>query len=814
MLGLQFPTRAVLEDDDYELSAGFSCQVANFNQKDLWVRVLYQDKPLYDFRIGAGGVIAEFRDATVGYRKLLMSPSRTGGEIDRVIQEVFWAYNIYPNPVPSTEPHESLTWYALNMNQAGAEHGDDRIAFYDRDIYGKPMSAQDSGNFSRTLDIKSNVRKCSFDILSLNDKHFLERLKIYPRSFQVALPTLTQIRLRGPGIIRVRNRVVLARFDAGNAGAQEVDFKTPVAPGKIGSPLSGAQNRIPGLLTLASWIPLDKSMSHVAFYLKPQRESADLGSGDWYYRSDQLKDGLIPKTSFSNGEAETSATHGYASYVDPIRKSGVAIIYGKQNAACFNAEGAVQCPADQGVVYRIRPTAFGNSESDADFAGDARQPTEDSLGIGNPILSLNLRASNLPVNSMIEKTYEISRFHGGPGASVATWTEAVTALPQSKIFLAPPSNSNSPERLAYDRIQNAYRESQQSPIKGLASTELGKFKPSAAIRAAEMLNAPAISTTTMPSCFAGQSSLTVKTFDYKKVYVPNHGRETTLRATVFYPPSFQPAQKLPALLSFHGGGWAIGTPTFYFPASAYFASRGMITFSFQYRLSGAHGSSAEESVRDARTAIRWVRKNAEMLGVDPDKIYFMGDSAGGNLALTAPMATTLSDETNLPEERFSTAAKAVFAFYPVIREYLNRIGPPPVGARPVDLLSVTQADAIPQVILFQGEKDEDTIPEFAREYCEKSGTKRKDSCAYIPFPENKHGFLGFAAEYQTSLAIIETQLMARGDLSAEPVAGAVERIRNSGEHCNAIKMKDDGYGKWWSNWDHVLGYSAYPYGVW
>jgi acetyl esterase/lipase len=51
----------------------------------------------------------------------------------------------------------------------------------------------------------------------------------------------------------------------------------------------------------------------------------------------------------------------------------------------------------------------------------------------------------------------------------------------------------------------------------------------------------------------------------------------------------------------------------------------------------------EDQVRDVRAAIRWVRENADTLGVDPDDIVICGESAGGHLAGVAAFVDAFDD---------------------------------------------------------------------------------------------------------------------------------------------------------------------------
>src|SRR5208283_3340707 len=90
--------------------------------------------------------------------------------------------------------------------------------------------------------------------------------------------------------------------------------------------------------------------------------------------------------------------------------------------------------------------------------------------------------------------------------------------------------------------------------------------------------------------------------------------------------------KRPAIVFFFGGGWTNGDVKQFEPQAKYFASRGMVAARADYRVKSRHGVEPDACVEDGKSAMRWLRQNAVMLGVDPDRIVASGGSAGGYIA--------------------------------------------------------------------------------------------------------------------------------------------------------------------------------------
>lgn len=126
-----------------------------------------------------------------------------------------------------------------------------------------------------------------------------------------------------------------------------------------------------------------------------------------------------------------------------------------------------------------------------------------------------------------------------------------------------------------------------------------------------------------------------------------------LRLDMYLPPDRNTAH--PMIMYIHGGGWQGGhsrnSGAFdNWPATlAMIASRGYVVTSINYRLGGEERFPA--AIHDVKTALRWLRANAEEYGIDKDKFLVWGASAGGHLAALA--ATTCNVEElappNLPD---------------------------------------------------------------------------------------------------------------------------------------------------------------------
>jgi acetyl esterase len=113
-----------------------------------------------------------------------------------------------------------------------------------------------------------------------------------------------------------------------------------------------------------------------------------------------------------------------------------------------------------------------------------------------------------------------------------------------------------------------------------------------------------------------------------------------LKIHVFFPDGWKSSDQRPVILLFFGGGFISGSPDQLFSKARYFAARGIVAAAPEYRIQSKHQTLPDKSIEDAASAVRWVRKSAQRLGIDPNRLIAAGASAGG----TAAAVIAVTDE--------------------------------------------------------------------------------------------------------------------------------------------------------------------------
>jgi acetyl esterase/lipase len=86
----------------------------------------------------------------------------------------------------------------------------------------------------------------------------------------------------------------------------------------------------------------------------------------------------------------------------------------------------------------------------------------------------------------------------------------------------------------------------------------------------------------------------------------------------------------PCVVLLHGGGWRMGNKKDVRSWLTFLAKEGYVAASVGYRL--VPDATFPGQIEDAKTAVRFLRANADKYGIDKDRFAAMGWSAGGHLA--------------------------------------------------------------------------------------------------------------------------------------------------------------------------------------
>jgi acetyl esterase/lipase len=139
------------------------------------------------------------------------------------------------------------------------------------------------------------------------------------------------------------------------------------------------------------------------------------------------------------------------------------------------------------------------------------------------------------------------------------------------------------------------------------------------------------------------------------------------KADLYFPRVRDAGNKSAALVVIHGGGFNDGDKARRreINLAGHLARNGCVAMSINYKLRKMKGQVTwPQSLHDAKTAVRWLRKNADTLGIDPERIGVIGCSAGGNLAsMLATTGPADGLEPDGPYGEFPTHVRCAVNFY-------------------------------------------------------------------------------------------------------------------------------------------------------
>jgi len=206
-------------------------------------------------------------------------------------------------------------------------------------------------------------------------------------------------------------------------------------------------------------------------------------------------------------------------------------------------------------------------------------------------------------------------------------------------------------------------QAQSAPI-GSAPARGDLGRPPAATGAAQAVypaaDSPARPAPSADAAWTQTSRAPEKVLTFKKATGPD-GQDQELKLHVYLPEGWKASDKRPAIILWFGGAFVMGDPKQFFPQAEYFASRGMVGISGEYRIKMGVSVSTE----DARSAIRWMKTHAAELGIDPNKIAAGGGSAGGYLGTA--VGTNVGLDAKGEDKTVSARPAALVLFNPALR---------------------------------------------------------------------------------------------------------------------------------------------------
>lgn len=108
-----------------------------------------------------------------------------------------------------------------------------------------------------------------------------------------------------------------------------------------------------------------------------------------------------------------------------------------------------------------------------------------------------------------------------------------------------------------------------------------------------------------------------------------YGPDTTMQVLDVYRRKNAKEEKLPVIVSIHGGGWVYGDKERYQYYCMDLALRGFAVVNFTYRL--APESKFPAPLEDTNLVIEWMYEHADEYGLDMEHVFAVGDSAGAHI---------------------------------------------------------------------------------------------------------------------------------------------------------------------------------------
>jgi acetyl esterase/lipase len=205
----------------------------------------------------------------------------------------------------------------------------------------------------------------------------------------------------------------------------------------------------------------------------------------------------------------------------------------------------------------------------------------------------------------------------------------------------------------------------------------------------------------------------------------------------------------------------------------------MVSIVADYRVSSRHKVNPTHCLRDAKSAIKWVRKNSKKLGINPNKIVSSGGSAGGFLAAATGTISNFEEKNESIE--ISSKPNLMILFNPgLISASTKSYKISDAKEKRMKLLKVDSkkfspfhqiSKQTPATLIFHGDADKTVNPQVV----ELFNSKMKDygnSCRLYLYEGEEHAFFNYNKNmngaFTDTVNKMDKFLVEMGYLSAPP----------------------------------------------
>jgi len=242
-----------------------------------------------------------------------------------------------------------------------------------------------------------------------------------------------------------------------------------------------------------------------------------------------------------------------------------------------------------------------------------------------------------------------------------------------------------------------------------------------------------------------------------------HAAGADLRIWILEPKSEDGPPRAAAVF-FFGGGWQGRNMAHFQKQGEFLVRHGLVAILPDYRAERRYGGTPFECLEDAKSAIRYIRGNADRWRIDPRRIAVGGGSAGGHLAIAAACLEGFNAESD--DMGVSCVPDALVLFNPVYDNGPNGYGHERIGERYRDFSPFHNLKSgMPPTVVFFGTNDQlvpvTTIDEFQRRM-----TSLGNDCETHLFEGGVHGFFNQEPSLGETLRLMEQFLRRVGFIEA------------------------------------------------